>query len=355
MPVIHASANDLDACWDAIRSSGRFTEGNYIRLLEGAVSEWYGREAVAVSSAGAGLFAVMRCIGPALQSWRDAAVSNNTFFATGAMAKETGRSVVVLDCNRDDFSLSLEAVEHIPAGVGTVILTHIGGKLADNYFDIAQVCKARGYTLIEDAAHAFGVQDKDFVTAGFYGDAAVFSLYPTKAIPAGEGGIVLTENPDLAEAVRRFRNYGKYVKGGTVCYTGTGFNLRMDEWTAAVAYLQFKKRADIIASRAFAARQLHALIPSMFGEPQHGPEGGNNWYKYPVLREHAEELGITRFAGQVYSKSDQIVSTMGLSPYEGQFPNSQWVADNHVCLPLDEGLYVGMNKDQILAWLRGAT
>lgn len=348
MPVIRANMADLSACWDEIRSSGHFTEGKYTRLLEETVGDWYGAEAIAVSSAGAGLFAVMRC----LQQDPDrtvAAVSTNTFFATGAMAKEAGWDVQLTDCNRTDFSMS-EQVLCDPRQIGAVVLTHVGGALATDYRLISEACRAAGSFLVEDAAHAFGSLGPSGEKAGQYGDAAVFSLYPTKAIPAGEGGIVITKNPQLAEALRRFRNYGKYKDGDQLRYTGMGFNLRMDEWTAAVAYLQFQTREEIVTSRSYAALRLQDIIPSMHGPV---PGSGSNWYKYPVMREHAEALGIKRFAGQVYAKSDQLVASMGLTHYEGQFPDADWVADNHVCLPLDEGMYDGMNKDQALAWLRG--
>lgn len=353
MPKIMTSMGELQDCWSEIYSSGQFTEGKYTSLLEEEVEKFYGMEAVAVSSAGAGLFAVMRCLDPSKKKWGRTAVSNNTFFATGAMAREAGQSLHIMDCSKYDFSLKANTIENLPTGIDSVILTHVGGSLATEYREIANACYDRNITLIEDAAHAFGVGGNG-LTAGSLSEAAVFSLYPTKAIPVGEGGIIVTTNADLAESLRRFRNYGKYRKGGQVAYTGEGFNLRMDEWSAAIGYKQFQKREAILSSRYEAAWRLSNVVGPTLIDPPMARETNN--YKYPIHVDVAKELGITRFAGKIYAESDQLINSLGLPLRpEESFPNSKWVSDNHVCVPLDEGLYNNKSKDQILEFLRGGT
>lgn len=356
MPKILADPADLAACWDDIRTSGFFAEGKYGVKLADAVSKWSGHHTIPTSSCGSGLYAVARWLYQELGGGtKVAAVCSNTFFATGAMFAEAGFTLNLIDCELQTFSMCAESLASSRVKPDVVVLTHVGGQLAADYEEIARWCNERNIRLVEDAAHAFGVKHKDGLMAGSLGLAAVYSLYPTKSIPAGEGGIVTTRNPVLAQDVRRFCNYGKYKQDGQLRYTGTGFNLRMDEWTAAVAYLQFQKREEIITARIWAAKKLQDVLPSLFGKVE-GRD--SNWYKYPVRREEAEELGIKRFSGQVYASSDQLAAIFNgpgdsrVLPYN-HLSNCKWVGDHHVCLPLEEGMYDDMNKDQVLAWLRG--
>lgn len=346
MPRLGVDFNELMTAWNKVRHSGQFTEGEFVRAFEQEVERWSGLHAIAVSSAGAGLFAMVRMSEHLGGNGGAVAVSNNTFFATGAMVRECQRQVVLVDCNRSDFAMSFEALESLRGPLSMVTVTHVGGGLAADYERIARWCEDRGLIFLEDAAHALGVGEAGS-TAGALSDGAVFSLYPTKAIPAGEGGVILTKHAEFAERLREFRNYGKYVEDGVIRYRRSGFNLRMDEWTAAVSYLQMRRRAEIIALRETAAMRLSKVIPPMI---MWGP-GQSNWYKFPVLAISANQLGIRRFTGKVYQRSDQLVAALGIN---GRFPNSEWIADNHVCLPIDEHLYEGMSDEEILAWLRSA-
>lgn len=348
MPKINVDWSMLEHCWREIRDSGMFTEGKYVRLFEQEISDWCGMEAVAFNSAGTGLYSMLRMseVVHDVPSHTPIAIQNNTFYATGAMARECHREIVLVDCNKYDFSMS---ARDIPANktLGVVILTHVGGGLSQDYTRIAEICRKRGIVFFEDAAHALGVGSAGH-TAGSLSDGAVFSVYPTKAIPVGEGGVVVTRNSVFAARLREFRNYGKYKdEAGVLRHRSSGFNFRMDEWTAAIAYLQMRRRGEICERRNEAASRLNKIIPACIDHRNQE----TNWYKYPVLRRDAERLGLKKFTGKIYQRTDQLVAALGLKD-QGAFPGSDWIADNHVCLPLDEGLYDNMSDDDILAYLR---
>lgn len=342
MPKLGVNAAELQDAWDEIRSSGFFSEGKYVRLFEEEVQKWSGLHAVAVCNAGAGLFSLYRLLTPGRGAV--AAVPNNTFFATGAMAIEAGLKVALLDCSRHDFCVSY--VNVVESNAEVIVLTHVGGALASDYALIAEYCKRKNKVLIEDAAHAFGV-GKAGQTAGSLSHAAVFSLYPTKAVPAGEGGVIVTKSDYLAEQLRVFRNYGKRTENGVISYS-RGFNFRMDEWTAAVAYLQMKRLPEIMEKRHQAAFQLESVIAPMV----HRQPGATNWYKYIVRADEARGLGISRFSGKVYQRSDQLRAALKIEP-TAALSNSEWAADQHACLPIDEDLYLGMSTGDIWRYLRG--
>ena len=122
----------------------------------------------------------------------------------------------------EDFERKAE--QHKPRAA---ILVHVGGHLAFDSEQIAAYCRDNGIFLLEDCAHAHGA-DWDGGPPGSFGDAGVYSLYATKTVSSGEGGVLVSGNEDLIEYARKFRNYGKFD------HQVDGLNFRMNEFTAAL-------------------------------------------------------------------------------------------------------------------------
>lgn len=346
MPKIGGDHKKLHGYFQEVIDSGHFTEGKFVRRFEEMVSVFYGGYAVAVNSCGSGLFATMRTLD--FTRFSSVAVPNNTFMATASMTYEcvNAESVVsFVDCNRTDFSMDAETFYSLDQQLefGAAVYTLVGGAIPVDYAHIAAYCDENEVVLIEDRAHAFGI------SVPILGQAAVFSLYPTKAIPAGEGGVIVVNDPSFAEELKEFRNYGKYKDPSLVLRHRTdrgAFNLRMDEWTAAVAVYQMERLDEILELREEAAHQLMKVVEPLW-EP---PVGHRNWYKYIV----PSDFPTQRVVGQVYGRTDQLDSVYAGSP-SNVLPceNSAWVARNHICLPIDESLYAGMSAGMIEEWLLG--
>lgn len=337
MTVLFTPRSELLECFAEVADSNFLTEGRFVRLFEDRVSEWADQCAVAVNSCGSGLFAVMRQFPPS-----NVIVPVNTFPGTAMMVREAGHELVLADCAPDDFAMGLDQIiaaydRAAMAGkhVGIVVLTHVGW-LAKEYEEIAFWCRVEGITLIEDAAHVLGAKrhyrngkfsKRDHtICAGQFGTAAVFSLYPTKAVPAGEGGCVVTHDLSLAGDIAEFRNYGKKIDGhGEICGYGPGFNLRMDEWTAAVAAMQMHRLAEIEERRTAAAADLVCHVPLHPAVPTEG----TMWYKFPV----PADVKAQREAGKIYQLSDQVPEALGM---HGSFTNAEAIAAGHKCLPIGE-------------------
>ena len=125
---------------------------------------------------------------------------SNTFMATPLAAIRAGAEVEFVDCNREDLCMSFEDFErkaerHRPRAA---FLVHIGGHIAFDAERIAAYCREHGIFLIEDCAHAHGA-DWNGRRPGSYGDAGVYSLYATKTISTGEGGMLVSADPELIE------------------------------------------------------------------------------------------------------------------------------------------------------------
>lgn len=319
--------------WREVYNSGTLSEGEYVKLFEKEVECNYSSEfrATAFNSCGAALLSVAQYLYQVAEC-RRALVCSNTFFATGEAFRQAGFKVEYTDCGKEDFCMTLKTLEDAVSQVGkpdVVVLTHIGGGIARDYEAIATFCEGNGIHLVEDAAHAMGATSPSGHRAGELSLAACFSFYPTKAIPVGEGGAVITDNPVLRYFVSIFRNYGKYKDaGGIIRYQGTGMNLRMDEWTAVVAYRQLQKLPEIIEARREAAEHLKGVISPMVDL---GP--GAVWYKYIVpATAHTGGLPLT---GKVYREEDQLVQSLGEDGTSRRLLNCDWVARNHKCISIE--------------------
>jgi len=339
--MIHSRIDkpELFKLFSDVLASGNYSEGGMVAKLEASISSIYDQFAVSFNSAGTALYSVVRVLG-----CKKVIVPNNTFFATGGMPKEAGCEVTLADCSRTDLSLSVKSITEVFDNHDTVILTHVGGGMAHEYEAIAKWCDANGVMLIEDAAHTFGVTKPH--KPGSLSHAAVFSFYPTKAVPVGEGGMVVTRSPELSKDLAMFRNYGKYKSEGAVAYTGAGLNFRMDEWTSAVALHQVGRLGEIMERRGNDAAMLSAIFQPIVTWEQ------TNWYKFITLDSIGREYIPVRRTGMVYQRSDQLRNIKGFSTLI-EMPESDFVADNYICLPVGEGMYEGMSSDQVVDYVRG--
>lgn len=332
---------DLHKMFEQIMLSGQYAEGQFSKTLEEELSTKT-RKAVTFNSCGSALYAMFKYY--AKQGHRTVAVQNNTFYATGAAAIAAGLRLVLVDSRSDCPAMSLESLkEAYKLGVDLVCITHIGGFIAKDYYDICVFCKEKGITLVEDCAHSLG---NGF--CGTRGEASCYSFYATKALPAGEGGALCTFNPDLAGFATRFKQYSKEVLSGQVVYDTQilGMNLRMSEWDSAVALMQWRRRWEIMEARGRDELKLQSIAPCLLSGP-------TNYYKYPVSLETAKGM---KQAGKVYREEDQLFGSLPKgSPLRCvSLSNSLAWAKNHACLPIGEGLYDGIKtkKDlmQLLGW-----
>ena len=121
-----------------------------------------------------------------------------------------------------------------------VVIVHIGGLITPGIDEIAQLCAARGVQLVEDAAHAHG-SAFDGRSAGQFGAAASFSFYPTKVMAGGEGGMIVTDDDNIAEEARVYRDQGKGSFHANF-HTRMGANWRMGKPHAADRLSQLPPR-----------------------------------------------------------------------------------------------------------------
>jgi dTDP-4-amino-4,6-dideoxygalactose transaminase len=303
----------LHEFWDAIITAQQWTEGKFTKTFEEKWAAYNQMPSVAFSSWGGAALTALEFFG---LKGKTVLCPSNTFMATPWSAVKAGAKVEFVDCNRDDLCLSLEDLKlkinkFRPAAVWVV---HIGGHISFQIEEISRLCREKGIILLEDCAHAHGASWKGR-RAGTWGDAGIYSFYATKTVTTGEGGMLVTNNTDLVEFSKKYRNYGKFD------YAVEGLNYRINEFTAAIGVVQVERLDEIVAWKNEYARE---NLDSKFSNRVKFPEGMiSGYYKYIVFDP------IEKSTGKVYDQPCHKIMKKTV-----ELPNTDWIAGHHWCVPL---------------------
>lgn len=240
---------------------GSFEEGYWggprVRALEAAWCERFGcRHAVTVNSATSGLIVALGAIG--LSPGDEVIVPPFSMSATAVAPLFYGGIPVFVDIEPETFCLDLEEVRAaISTRTRAVIAVNLFGHPA-RLAELRALCDERGLYLVEDNAQALAAMEGRRYT-GTVGHLGVFSLNVHKHIQAGEGGVVTTDDDDLALRAKLIRNHGENAVGPLAIEKPVnlfGSNLRMGELTATIAHERLRRLEEHIARRVRAAERL---------------------------------------------------------------------------------------------------
>ena len=216
--------------------SGKLAQGSQVKNLEERFSSILeNRSCVAVNSGTSGLVTALLAIG--VQPNDEVLVPSFTFAATANAVRIVGALPVFVDIDSQTFNLDVkDARAKVTSKTSAILTVHLFG-LCSNMPEIAQLADEKSLKIIEDAsqAHLASIHGRQ---AGTFGDAAVFSFYPTKNMTTGEGGLISFKRDTDARVARMIRNQGMEKKYENEI---VGFNFRMSDLHAAIGLAQFKK------------------------------------------------------------------------------------------------------------------
>jgi perosamine synthetase len=333
----------------AILRSGQLTRGEYLDRFECEFAAAIGtKHAVGLSSGTAPLEI-------ALRHWNvedgEVIVPTNTFIASANAAILAGGKPVLADISPTTLSSTLREIrERVTARTRAVVAVHIAGLIDPEIDDLATFCRERDLFLLEDAAHAHGAS-LGGRKAGSLGDAAGFSFFPTKVITSGEGGIITTDDDQLAAFARSFRCHGLADQGRDLIRLGS--NYRLPELSAALGLSQLQHLDEFVRERSRLAALYADHLRSLPGIQLFLPTAGqvHPYYKFPILipkgydrrqvTAQLRESGIP--IGSVYWPP------IHLEPFyrehfgyrEGDFPVAEKLLQRTITLPLFVGLSDG--------------
>jgi dTDP-4-amino-4,6-dideoxygalactose transaminase len=225
-----------------IFKSRQLTNGAFVKQFEERLKEYLGvKEVVCVSSATSGLMLSLQAYG--LQG--EVLVPSYTFPATTHSLVWNDLKPVFVECDPRTFNIDFEDVERkVTPRTSAIMGVHVFGNPIDMQ-RLMILARKHKLKVIIDGAHALGSLYRG-KHVGHYGDVTVFSLAPTKLVTSAEGGIIVTDDRRLAEALRLARNYGNPLDYNCKVI---GFNARLSEIHAALGIESFKHLESYIAKR----------------------------------------------------------------------------------------------------------
>jgi dTDP-4-amino-4,6-dideoxygalactose transaminase len=349
--VTAVRANDFAAQWDEVGPdvlaavdrvgrSGWLVLGEEVERFERELAQWWGsRHAVGVASGMDALEIAMRCAG--VEAGDKVLTTPLTAFATTLAILRIGATPVWVDTDAAgnlDLDRAADALAGDP-GISALLPVHLYGHPLDPNA-LATLVERFGVTLVEDCAQSAGAS-RDGRPTGTIGALAATSLYPTKNLGAyGDGGVVLTDDGDLAERARVLRNYGQADR---YSHVEPGLNSRLDELQAAILRTALLPRLDAWLKRraAIAARYDAALDGSQL-RPLRPSGGSSAHHLFPVeilgdapdaLRERlaADGIGVGRHYPTLCPDQP---ACGGAGVTIGELANARRIADRELSLPI---------------------
>ena len=250
---------------EEVVKNGMFIQGKYVSMLEKSFAEYCGTKyAVATNSGATALEVSLRATGI---EGKKVIVPTQTFVASVSAIVRSNNIPVIVDVDEITQSLSADIIlENLTDDVFAVMWIHLAGFITPDYYKIKKICDERHILLIEDASHAVGASI-DGIKAGNLGFAGCFSLFATKIITSGEGGIITTNDFEFAERCKIIRNHGcirnvapfEGIDYGVDC-TYASSNYRMPELSAVVGVSQVKRIDEFVRLRNVLANEYNRLI-----------------------------------------------------------------------------------------------
>lgn len=236
-PTLPAFSDRISSQIAEIWDSGMLTKGQYLRGFENQLAEYLHVEhVVAVSSCTLGLMLVYQ----GLRLTGEVIVPSFTFMATVHPLMWVGVRPVFVDIDTKTWNMDPQKVEEsITEQTSAIVAVHNFGNPAA-VAELEEIAKRHNIHLIFDAAHGFGALYRG-KPVGSHGSAEIFSLSPTKLLVSGEGGIVATNNGELAEHIRFGREYGNPGDYGSLF---PGLNARMPEINALMGLYSLEQLED---------------------------------------------------------------------------------------------------------------
>ncbi|NWG04145.1 MAG: DegT/DnrJ/EryC1/StrS family aminotransferase [Syntrophaceae bacterium] len=242
IPLTHPKASylackeEIDAAIKRVMESGRYILGQEVKAFEQEFAAYIGvRFGIGVGSGTEALHIALRACG--IQSGDEVITVSHTAVATVAAIQLSGARPILIDIDRDTLVMDVSQIERaITPRTKAILPVHLYGNVVDMK-SLRSISESHGLWVIEDCAQSHGATHQG-QKSGTWGNIAAFSFYPTKNLGAfGDGGMVLTNDPELDERVRLLREYGwrqRYIS------EILGLNSRLDELQATILRVKLK-------------------------------------------------------------------------------------------------------------------
>ncbi|TMS42628.1 MAG: DegT/DnrJ/EryC1/StrS family aminotransferase [Methanobacterium sp.] len=327
-----------------VLKSGFIAQGPKVAEFEEKFAEYIGVDyAVATTSGTTALHLALMALG--IEKGDEVITTPFSFAATANSILFIGAKPVFVDIDPETYNLDPDKINNaITDKTKAIMPVHLYGQPAD-MDPIRKIGEENELWIIEDAAQAHGAQYHGQM-AGSFGEIACFSFYPTKNMTTGEGGMITTDNEELAETARMLRSHGE---GERYNHTILGYNFRMTDIAAAIGLVQLKRLDKFTKSRIENAEYLTTHIDTIGGikSPFVMDQVKHVFHQYTVRVENGKRDDVKDFLGGLgvgtgvhYPRtiySQKLYQDMGIV---GNCPQAEKAASEVLSLPVHPGLSV---------------
>ncbi len=335
---------EINAVVDVLKS-GMIAQGPKTKEFEEMFAKYSGtKHAIAFSNGTTAIHAGV--IASDFKDGDEAITVPFTFVATANPVLMERGKVVFVDISEDDFCIDPSKVEEkVTDKTKLIIPVDLYGQVY-KYDEIKEIADKNGIKILEDACQAVGAE-RNGKKAGSFGDLATFSLYATKNITTGEGGMLTTNDDEIARRAKMYRHHGQ-DEAVRYEYLAVGHNYRMTDIAAAIGVEQMKKIDRIIQARVSNATKLSEGLKNVEGIITPKIMDGNTHVYHQYTIRITEEYGHSRDELLEYLKENEIGSgvyypkplhmhehfkKMGYK--EGDFPVSEKLSKQVLSLPVN--------------------
>jgi dTDP-4-amino-4,6-dideoxygalactose transaminase len=347
--------DEINEAIQRVLHSGQFILGAEVEALEKEIAAYLGvKHAVGVASGTDALqLALLAC---GITPGDEVITTPFTFIATAEAITQCGATPVFVDIEPDTYNIDPTKIEaRITKKAKAILPVHLYGHSADMEL-ILELARKYNLKVIEDCAQSLGAEYKGQKT-GSLGDVACFSFFPGKILGAyGDGGMVTTDNPDIANKVKMLRNHGCKEK---YYHLIPGFNSRLDGIQAAILRVKLRHLDEWLAQRRQKADLYSQLIASIDGvEPPYTSPYAYHVFNYYTIRLRDPRRSRDKLQKSFASKGiattiyyplslhlQEVYKSLGYRP--GDFPESEKAQEEVLSLPIYPELSQGQIEEVV--------
>lgn len=341
IPIADPKLGDREkARIEKVIDTGQLADGPEVRKFEDEFADCCGAShGVATTNGTTALHTAIEALG--LGEGDRVLTTPFSMIASANAVRLAGAEPVFADIDPHTFNLDPDSAEEVvnERDVDAILPVHLFGLPADMH-RFEEIAEANDLLLIEDAAQAHGAEI-DGRRVGSFGDAACFSFYPTKNMTTGEGGMVVTDDQEVADRAASFVNHGRSTTGGSYEHVRLGTNYRMTSVLAAIGRIQLGGLPEHNATRRENAERFTADLPDWVRTPTEPTGRKHVYHQYTIrlenrdaLSDHLEAAGIG--TGIYYPTPIHRQPVYGGS--NGDFPEAERAAREVLSLPIHPNL-----------------
>ena len=357
------SQAEIDAV-TAVMQTGRLSLGPKIDEFEQAMAKYVGvKHGIAVSSGTCGLHLLVRALG--VKPGDEVISTPFSFIASTNCAIFEHAKPVLVDIDPHTWNLDAAATEAAVTSKSRLLIpVDVFGEVAEME-KFEAIGKKHNLRIIEDCCEALGSSRHDRM-AGSFGDAGIFGFYPNKQITTGEGGMIVTNDDDVARLCQSMRNQGRDTGMGWLSHERLGYNYRMSDIAAAIGVEQMRRVDQILSRRdQVALMYLERIKDEARIEVQrHDDAGERSWFVFVIkLTDDYTEQQRDHIIMNLREKGigcSNYFAPIHVQPFykemfgykEGDFPICERVAARTIALPFHNKL-TEKEIDYVVETLKG--